>query len=122
MLRRNSKLSRDPMQLARYLGLLLILLFLIWSAGRTGFASLLSAYAARTSKLAAARSAAALSPRDPAAHLVGGAILEANDDVAGTTAEYQQAVSLRPQDYLLWLNLAQARELNGDISGAIAAA
>src|SRR5712664_2657446 len=114
--------ARQPTQLAKSAGLVMILLFLIWTAGRAGFASLLSAYAARTNQLAAANAAVTLSPRDPEAHYIRAAILEASDDLSTATAEYMRAVSLRPDDYVLWLSLAHARELNGDMPGAIAAA
>jgi len=114
--------TRQPMQLAKALGFVLILLFLISSAGRAGFSSLLSAYAAKTNQLAAANTAINLSPRDPDAHYTRAAILEASDDLATAIAEYTRAVSLRPDDYVLLLSLAHARELNGDLPGAIAAA
>jgi len=77
---------------------------------------------ARTSQLDAANAAVSLSPRDPEAHYIRASILEASDDLSEATAEYTQAVLLRPDDYVLWLSLAHARELNGDLSGAIAAA
>lgn len=119
---RSDKESQHTMQTARAAGLLLILLFLIWSASRAGFASLLSTYAARTNQPAAADAAVSLSPSDADAHQIRGAILEGNDDLAAAVEEYTQAVRLRSRDYVLWLNLAHARELNGDTDGAIAAA
>lgn len=114
--------SRSSLRVVRGAGLFLILLFLIWSAGRAGFASLLSAYAARSSQLQAADAAVGLSPRDAQNHLIRGGVLQANGDLSAAVAEYSRAVSLRPDDYVLWLTLAHARELNGDKEGAIAAA
>jgi hypothetical protein len=110
------------MQIVRSAGSLLILLFLIWSGSRAGFASLLYTYAARTNQLIAANAAVGLSPRDPEAHYIRGATLEASDDLPAATNEYAEAVSLRPVDYVLWLSLAHGRELSGDTSGASAAA
>ncbi|HXM36723.1 MAG TPA: hypothetical protein VN920_16120 [Pyrinomonadaceae bacterium] len=115
------EMARHPMQLAKTAGFVLILFFLISSAGRAGLSSLLSAYAARSNQLAAAEAALGFTPRDPDAHYLRGSILEANDDLSPAIAEYTQAVSLRPDDYVLWLSLAHARELNGDSNGAIAA-
>ena len=103
-------------------GLILVLLILIWTTARAGFASLLYVYAARVNQPAAANAAVGLSPRDAQAHYIRGAALEARQDLSGALAEYSQAVSLRPRDNVLWLALAHARELNGDLPGAIAAA
>ncbi len=114
--------SRSSLRFVRGGGLFLILLFLIWSAGRAGFASLLSAYAARSSQLDAADLAVRFSPRNAQTHLIRGGVLQANGDLPAAAAEYSRAVSLRPADYVLWLTLAHARELNGDKEGAIAAA
>lgn len=103
-------------------GLFLVLLFMIWTTARAGFASLLYSFAARTNQPDAANAAVILSPRDAQAHYIRGAALEAKQDLSGAIAEYSQAISLRPRDYVLWLALAHARELNGDRTGAIAAA
>lgn len=119
---RGAETAPAPMQIARAAGLLVILSFLIWSASRAGFATLLSTYAAGKNQFAAASAAVSLSPRDPDVHHLRASMLEANDDLSTATVEYAQAVSLRPDDYVLWLNLAHARELNGDMSGAMAAA
>jgi predicted Zn-dependent protease len=54
--------------------------------------------------------------------LIRGELLEANDDLANAISEYEQAVSLRPDDYVLWLVLARAQEMNGNRDQAIAAA
>jgi len=122
MLTKANKNAQQPIELARSAGLLLILIFLIWFSARAGFASLLTTYASRTNQLDAANAAVSLSARDPEAHYIRGAIFEAQDDPTAATAEYTQAVSLRPDDYVLWLSLAHTRELNGDSSGAITAA
>ena len=103
------------------LAVLAILSLAIWWAGRSGLVSLLTIYAAKTNQVAAADAALRLSPNDPDAHLVRGAILEANS-VSAAIEEYKQAARVRPEDYLLWLSLARAQELNGDVGGAIAAA
>jgi hypothetical protein len=103
-------------------GLLVLFVLLIWTAGRAGFASLLTAYAAKANLMTSADAAVKLSPGDPDAHLIRGSLLEANDDLPAAIGEYQTAASLRPDDYVLWLSLERASELNGDSAGAIAAA
>jgi tetratricopeptide (TPR) repeat protein len=102
--------------------LLTIFLFLIWNTARTGFGSLLSAYAVSANNVPAADAAVNLAPTDPDAHYLHAAILEANSDLPTAIAEYEKAVGLRPDDYVLWLALARARELNGEKDHALAAA
>jgi len=101
--------------------LLVILLLLTWNTARTGLASLLTTYAAQNSQIVPANKAVTLSTGSPDAHYVRAAILEASDLVAAI-AEYRQATLARPEDYVLWLSLARACELNGDTAAAIAAA
>lgn len=103
------------------LGLLVILVLLTWNVGRSGLASLLTTYAAQTSQIASANAAVSLGASNPDAHYVRATILE-SIDLSAAIAEYQQAAFARPDDYVLWLSLARASELNGDTAGAIAAA
>ena len=109
-------------RLATMLSLCALLLFTASFAARAGFASLLTTYAARSNDLSAADAAVVVNSRDPAAHQMRGAMLEANDEIAAAASEYALAVKLRPADYVLWMSLAHVRELNGDSEGAIAAA
>lgn len=103
-------------------GLLVVFLLLIWMAGRAGFASLLTAYAAKANLIASANAAVTLSPGDPEAHFVRGALCEANSDLPAAISEYKTAASIRPDDHVLWSSLARTSELNGDKVGAIEAA
>jgi hypothetical protein len=116
--------SRSVHPLARFTGICLLILFLllIWLSARAGFASLLYTYAATSNQLAAANAAISLSPGDPEAHYLRGAILEAGGDLTAASAEYNEAIVHRPDDYVLWLSLARAQELNGQALMAIAAA
>jgi tetratricopeptide (TPR) repeat protein len=118
----NQILFRSSLRSAVDIALLFACGYLIWFSASTGFAKLLSTYASRTNLPAAAGAAVRMSHGDPDAHYICGAVLEANDDLANALSEYEQAVSLRPGDYVLWLGLAHARELNGDVSGATGAA
>ena len=106
----------------RYLALILVLLFLIISAGSAGLASLQATHAARSGQPQAAYAAVRFSSRNAQNHLIRGAVFQRRGDLAGAVAEYSRAVALRPDDYVLWLNLSHARELSGDREGAIAAA
>ena len=109
MLNKQSGAEPEPMQIARSAGLLLILVFLIWSSSRAGFASLASNYAAGTRQLAFANAAVSLSPGAADIHHTRGAILEASDQLPAAVAEYTEAAMHRPGDYVLWLSLARAR-------------
>ncbi|MGZ8842195.1 MAG: tetratricopeptide repeat protein [Pyrinomonadaceae bacterium] len=102
--------------------MLVAFVFLAWMAGREGLGSFLTARAARTDSIASGEKAVKLAPGNPDAHLVRGALFEANNDLPAAISEYQIATGLRPDDYVVWLNLARARELSGDNVGAIAAA
>lgn len=78
-----------------------------------GYAALLTTRALSNNDLSAATSAASLSPGNADAHLMLGALLEANDDRAAAITHYQTAVKLRPEDYVLWMQLARGEELEG---------
>lgn len=62
-----------------------------------------------------------LSPSDPKVRYARAAALWRKGDVAGATKEFENAVALRPRDYVSWLNLANARDTNGDREGALTA-
>src|ERR1043166_3193818 len=115
------KAARIALVIARTVALV-ILFPAIWSVGRDGLVSLLTTYAARTNQIAAADAAIRLGQTDSDAHYVRAALLAAKGERPPAVEAFSQAVSLRPQDYVLWLGLAHAREMNGDNAGAIAAA
>jgi tetratricopeptide (TPR) repeat protein len=119
---RRSSLWSLVLRRAGLAALLLLFPFLIWYAGRTGFASLLSSYAASVNQIEPANAAVRVDSNDPEPHLVRGAILEAAEDLPGAISEYLAAVRLRPDDYALWLSLARAQELAGDLSDAVSSA
>jgi tetratricopeptide (TPR) repeat protein len=118
---RKKSAPRIALLIARGPVVLLILLLAIWSAGRDGLVSLLTTYAAKTNQIAVANAAISLSRTDPDADYVRAAILESKGELPTAVAAFSQAVTLRPRDYVLWLGLAHAREMNGDTAGAIAA-
>lgn len=65
-----------------------------------------------------------LAPSDPQTHFAAAAIYEKTFDQADLTrslTEYETATGLSPNNYLMWLSLGKARNLDGDQDGARAA-
>lgn len=65
--------------------------------------------------------AVTLGPSDPETHFALALIDERSflpEDMPKSLAEYEKAVALSPNDYLLWLAYGKARERNGDPDGA----
>jgi hypothetical protein len=117
-----------------------LFIFLAWHSARRGYASLLTSKVESLDDLPAVTKAVGLSPGDPRVQVLLGALLEAsnvnrasgvnrasevsranntNNDRAAAISRYQTAVALRPDDYLLRLQLARGQELAGDTAGAI---
>ena len=64
------------------------------------------------------------SPDDPQTHYGAALVFQKTFDSADLTrslAEYEIATALSPHNYVMWLALGKARNLNGDTDGAIAA-
>ncbi len=117
----NKRPSRRVRRSLAAVGLVIVFLLLILNTGRAGFSSLLSAYAAKSYEMEAANASVNLDSINPDAHFVRGTVLEARKDLTGASAEYYAAALARPDDCILWLSLAQVRELSGDTVGAVAA-
>jgi tetratricopeptide (TPR) repeat protein len=113
---------RPAFKVAADLLFIAVLLVLAGTAARSGFGKLLTVYAANAELRAAADAAVSISAGDADAHLIRGALCESANDLACAIAEYEKAKTLRPRDYLAWLNLARVRELNGEQNAAIDAA
>lgn len=101
---------------------LLLLFFLTWHSARAGYASLLTASVVSAKDVDAVSKAVRLSPGDPHARVLLGALLEANEDRTSAIPLYRTAVALRPDDYVLRMQLARGQELEGDSAGAIKSA
>lgn len=93
----------------------------MWTAGRAGFSLVLSDYATENGLPDLASEAVRLSPSDPQAHYSQAVVLWKVGRLAEATKEFENAVALRPSDYILWLDLGYARERNGDQESALAA-
>jgi hypothetical protein len=99
---------------------LVFLSFLSWHSARSGYAARLIPQVLSVNDVAVVAKAVRLTPNDPHAQVVLGALLEANEDRAAALEHYETAVALRPEDYVLRMQLARAQELAGDSAAAIA--
>ncbi|HEY0544525.1 MAG TPA: tetratricopeptide repeat protein [Pyrinomonadaceae bacterium] len=109
---------------------LLACLFLIRAAGRAGASRLFSGFVVKASMmpetepeslLPSAEEASRLTPTDPEAYRARGVAYLAMGKAADSAREYERAAALRPQHYLLWLDLGRARDQADDVEGAIVA-
>ena len=69
--------------------------------------------------LTAAETAISLQPSDAEAAFARGSLLKLSGQAERALADFERAVSLRPRDYYLWLELALARDEIGDTEGAL---
>src|SRR2546421_2391157 len=70
---------------------------------------------------ASANDSIRLSPSDPQAHYARALVLSRLGQLDDATREFERAVALRPSDYVLWLDLGNARQSSGDDEGALLA-
>jgi tetratricopeptide (TPR) repeat protein len=95
--------------------------FVFWITSKAGFSRLLGKYASIFGDLAVAERAALLSPSDPEAHRIRAAVFYKLKGLPQAAAELELALSLRPRDDSLWLQLGMLREELDDSSGALVA-
>ncbi|MGI8897567.1 MAG: tetratricopeptide repeat protein [Pyrinomonadaceae bacterium] len=98
--------------------LALVFVFVFWIAAKVGFSRLLGRYASITGNLEIAGRAVSLSPSDPESHRIKAAVLYRLKQLPQAAAELELALSLRPRDDALWLQLATLRDQLEDASGA----
>jgi tetratricopeptide (TPR) repeat protein len=91
------------------------------SAWRAGVGRWRANNAARTLLKERAEEAVRVSPADPETRSALAAALYTSGDLGGTLGELERAASLRPRDYLLWLQLGRVRDEAGDTEGALRA-
>jgi hypothetical protein len=103
------------------IALLIFLALLTVHTARSGVASLLTTSAGQSNQIETANAAVTFNDSNPDAHYVRATILQVSD-LPAAIKDYYQAAKTRPDDYVLWLSLARAYELNGDTSAALAAA
>ncbi len=92
-----------------------------WTTLRAGASRKISEYALAARVPEAAATALSLTPSDPEASYTLAVLLADRGDAAGAVRLYERAVSLRPRDYLLWVELGESRDAAGDVEGAAAA-
>jgi tetratricopeptide (TPR) repeat protein len=101
--------------------MLLVCLWGISESARAGYSRLLTQYGQRADEPGAVDTAAQLAPADPEARYARAAMLAASGKSAEALTELEQVVAARPRDYLLWIELANARARAGRREGALAA-
>jgi len=92
-----------------------------WASGRTALARLLVRYGMNNANAEALDAAIRLTPADAEGHYGRAELASYLDQPAAALSEMELAVSLRPRDYALWLELGMTRDQLGDTSGAFAA-
>ena len=78
-------------------------------------------FSPETRRLEVAQMAAAWAPKDPLTHWRLGNVIQLEmppDQISQSVAEYEQAVSLSPNDYRFWMSLGEAQEQAGDYENA----
>jgi hypothetical protein len=103
------------------IALLILLPLLTVHAARSGLSSLFTISAGQSNQIETANQAVQLNGANPDAHYVRATILQVSD-LPSAIKDYNQAAITRPNDYVLWLSLARAYELNGEVAAAVTAA
>jgi hypothetical protein len=92
-----------------------------WASGRTAAARALVRYGLSTTTASALDTAVRLTPTDAQGHYGRGALANYLNQPDQALAELEVAVSLRPRDYALWLELGMTRDQLEDTAGALSA-
>lgn len=92
-----------------------------WASGRTALARILVKYGTNVGTAAPLDNAIRLAPADAESHYMRAMLSSYLDQPADALGELELAVSLRPRDYALWLNLGMTRDQLDDQSGALLA-
>ena len=110
-----------PLRAGVALALSALSLWCAWGALRAGASRVVSDYAARSGQPAAADASVSLAPADPEAHYARANLAADAGDHAAAARAYEEALRLRPRDYVIWVELGKAREELGDAEGALEA-
>jgi hypothetical protein len=92
-----------------------------WASGRTALSRLLVKYGMATANAEAFDAAIRLTPVDAEGHYGKAELANYLFQPAAALPEMELAVSLRPRDYALWLELGMTRDQLDDQNGALAA-
>jgi tetratricopeptide (TPR) repeat protein len=114
-------LSKRAQRLVPLVAIALVCIFVFWIAAKIGFARLLGKYASISTDVGVAERAALLSPSDPESHRVRAVVFHKLRGLPQAVSELELALSLRPRDDSLWLQLGMLRDELDDPSGALIA-
>ena len=113
------------MPVLRALLLVPVILALVgsWYAGRWYFGNTIAEFTPSVENGAddSARTALSLAPDDPLSHWSAGQVEMKEfspEQLAQAARHFEEAVSLSPNDYRLWMDLGRARERTGDAAGS----
>jgi Flp pilus assembly protein TadD len=93
----------------------------MWASARTGFSRVLVKYGMSVASADAFDNAVSLTPADAEAHDARAQLSSYLDKPDAALKDLELAVSLRPRDYGLWLELGLTRDQLEDTAGALAA-
>jgi len=113
----NSQSGR-ALRTAVCLSFLVLCLLFFWTAAKAGVARFLGRYVSIAGDLTVADRSVSLAPSDPESHKTKAAVLYQSKQFALAISELELAISLRPRDDYLWLQLGMAREAIEDAAGA----
>jgi hypothetical protein len=92
-----------------------------WASGRTALSRILVKYGMTTANADALDAAIRLTPVDAEGHYDRGVLANYLGQPVEALGELELAVSLRPRDYALWLDLGMTRDELHDADGALTA-
>ena len=100
---------------------MLAFVWAVWASGHVALSRLLVKYGTTVADAAVLDAAIALTPTDAETHYARAEVSNFVGQPAEALKEIELAVSLRPRDYILWLELGMTRDQLGDTAGALSA-
>jgi len=88
-------------------------------SGRVAVSRIFVKYGMMTADATALETAVGLTPNDAEAHYASGALSNYSQQPGEALKQLEVAVSLRPRDYVFWLDLGMTRDELGDRAGAL---
>lgn len=113
-----------PRKTARFIAAAIGLLVCGWlalDAARVGASRFLGDYGLRANLPIAVDRAVSLRASDPESRYTRAIFRSGTGEFGNAAQEFEQAVALRPRDYVLWMELGLARDQAGEVQGAIVA-
>lgn len=110
-----------PTRFLSYTLAILALCLLVWGirvAASAGYSQFATNYLFQSGQVEAGDIAVSASPGNPEAHFSRGFLLKFNGRLPESRQEFERAVALRPQDFILWMELGSTLDELGDQEGA----